>query len=343
MVWASISAHELAADGYDLVLVARREELLCELATELEARFSIRTKVIAMDLTQPGIGTELKRQLDKKAIAIDVLINNAGFGIFGEFIGQPLEKTLNMLQLNIAALTELTHVFATDMVRSGSGQILLVASVVAYQASPNYAAYGASKAYVLSLGEALHEELLPHGVTVTVLSPGATATEFFDVSGQDATPMKRAFMMPSRPVVQIGLEAMRRGRASVVAGWKNALVTWSTRLIPRKWQRKIAHRVLRKGLRRRNENAANSRQYRAGGATTAQAGAGRSIGRASHCADPQAFAAAAQTHQPTGQLRQFADECGVVACQCRAMRTWHHDASGQVRRPPFARLITTMC
>ena len=99
----------------------------------------------------------------------------------------------------------------------------------------------------MSLGEALHEELKPYGVTVTVLSPGATATEFFDVSGQKSTPMKRAFMMPSRLVVQIGLSAMRRGRASIVSGWKNALMTWSTRLIPRILQRKIAHRVLRDG------------------------------------------------------------------------------------------------
>jgi uncharacterized protein len=240
-------AHELAAAGNNLVLVARREDRMRELATELEAHHAIRTKVIAMDLALPGIGSELKSLLDNEDIAIDVLINNAGFGIFGEFIKQPPENILNMLQLNVASLTELTHVFATDMALRGHGQILLVASVVAYQASPNYAAYGASKAFVLSLGEALHEELKPHGVTVTVLSPGATATEFFEVSGQKSTAMKQAFMMPSRPVAQIGLAAMRCGRASVVSGWKNTLMTWSTRLVPRILQRKIAHRVLRDG------------------------------------------------------------------------------------------------
>ena len=240
-------AHELAVDGHNLVLVARREDRMRELAAELEANHPIQTKVIALDLSLTGIGTELKQVLDNNDIAIDVLINNAGFGVFGEFIKQPLAKTLNMVQLNVTSLTELTQVFAVDMAQRGRGNILLVASVVAYQASPNYAAYGASKAYVLSLGEALHEELKPYGVTVTVLSPGATATEFFDVSGQKSTPMKRAFMMPSRLVVQIGLSAMRRGRASIVSGWKNALMTWSTRLIPRILQRKIAHRVLRDG------------------------------------------------------------------------------------------------
>ena len=238
-------AHELAAEGNNLVLVARREDRMRELATELEARHVIQTKVIAMDLAHPGIGTELKDLLDREGITIDVLINNAGFGIFGEFISQPLEKTLNMVQLNVASLTELTHVFAADMAMRRRGRILLVASVVAYQSSPNYAAYGASKAFVLSLGEALHEELKPYGVTVTVLSPGATATEFFDVSGQKSTPMKQAFMMPSRLVAQIGLAAMRCGRATIVSGWKNSLMAWGTRLMPRIVQRKIAHRILR--------------------------------------------------------------------------------------------------
>jgi len=238
-------AHELAAEGNNLVLVARREDRMRELAAALEARHAIQTKVIAMDLSLPGICAEMKTMLDNEGIAVDVLINNAGFGIFGEFVHQSLEKTLNMVQLNVTSLTELTHVFASDMARRGHGQILLVASVVAYQSSPNYAAYGASKAFVLSLGEALHEELKPYGVTVTVLSPGATATEFFDVSGQKSTPMKQAFMMPSRLVAQIGLAAMLRGRATIVSGWKNSLIAWSTRLMPRIVQRKIAHRVLR--------------------------------------------------------------------------------------------------
>lgn len=239
-------AHELAAQGHNLVLVARRKDRLHELAAELQARFAIRTKVIGLDLSANGIGEAVKLLLAQEDIRIDVLINNAGFGIFGEFIEQPPERTLDMLRLNVIALTDLTRVFAADMVKRGHGQILLVASVVAYQASPNYAVYAASKAYVLSFGEALHEELKPHGITVTVLSPGATATEFFDISGQPSTAAKRAFMMPSRPVVQIGLAAMRRGRATIVPGWKNTLMTWGTRLIPRIALRKIAHRVLRK-------------------------------------------------------------------------------------------------
>lgn len=239
-------AQELAAEGRNLVLVARREDRMRELATELETRHPIKTRVIAMDLSRPGVGVELKNLLDREEIAVETLINNAGYGIFGEFGEQPLDRTLNMVQLNVTSLTELTQVFAADMMQRRRGEILLVASVVAYQPTPNYAAYGASKSFVLNLGEALHEELKPYGITVTVLSPGATATEFFDISGQQSTPMKRAFMMPSRPVVRIGLAAMRRGRASVVSGWKNTLMAWGTRFMPRILQRKIAHRVLRK-------------------------------------------------------------------------------------------------
>ncbi len=239
-------AHELAAEGYHLVLVARRLDRLRDVATELEARHAIRATIIGMDLSLPDSSVELKRQLDSEGITIDVLINNAGFGVFGEFVEASLAKTSNMVQLNITSLTELTHLFAADMIMRRRGKIMLVASVVAYQPSPNYAVYGATKAYVLSLGEALHEELKPHGITVTVLSPGATATEFFDVSGQPSSPMKRAFMMSSRPVVKMGLAAMQKGHASVVPGWKNKLMTFSTRFVPRIFQRKIAHRVLRK-------------------------------------------------------------------------------------------------
>lgn len=240
-------ARELAAEGHDLVLVARREDRMLELAAQLEASHGVRTRVIASDLSVPGSGVLLKSLLDRDGIAVDVLINNAGFGMFGELVGQPLARTNDMLQLNVVSLTELTHLFAVDMAGRGRGRIMLVASVVAFQATPNYAAYGATKAYVLSLGEALHEELKPRGVTVTVLSPGATATEFFDVSGQASSAMKRAFMMPSLPVARSGLAAMRKGHASVVSGWKNKLMTWGTRLVPRMLQRKIAHRVLRKG------------------------------------------------------------------------------------------------
>jgi len=238
-------ARESAAEGYNLVLVARRTAPMRRLADELAARHGLETRVIGIDLTEAGAAARLKQQLDAQGIAVDRLINNAGFGVFGELITQPLNHTLNMLQLNVMSLTELTQVFASEMAARGAGQILLVASLGAYQATPTYAAYCASKAYVLLFGEALHEELRPHGVTVSVLSPGVSATEFFSVSGQRATLYQRLVMMKSQQVAHIGLNALRHGRASVVAGWLNAATAWGNRWLPRAMQRKVAYQLMK--------------------------------------------------------------------------------------------------
>lgn len=238
-------AQELAAQGHHLVLVARRVEPMQKLARELEARHGIRTRVIGLDLARPGVGAELKSLLDADGIAVDVLINNAGYGIYGDFMDQPLSKTMDMLQLNMMSLTELTHAFAADMVRRGSGQILLVASIGAYQATPTYAAYCASKAYVLHFGEALHDELKSKGVTVTVLSPGVTATSFLEVAGQRPTLYQRLVMMRSPVVARIGLNALRRRRASIVPGLLNAITAWTNRLVPRVMQRRVAYILMR--------------------------------------------------------------------------------------------------
>lgn len=238
-------AHELAAKGHNLVLVARSVEPMQKLARDLEAQHGTRTRVIGMDLSRAGVGAELKQLLDAEGIRIDTLINNAGYGVFGEFIDQPLQKTLDMLQLNMMSLTELTHAFATDMARRGSGRILLVSSIGGYQATPTYAAYSASKAYVLLLGEALHEELKRKGVTVTVVSPGVAATNFLTVSGQRPTPYQRMLMMTSSAVVRSGLGALQRGRASIVPGFLNALTIWSNRFAPRSAQRKTAYALMR--------------------------------------------------------------------------------------------------
>jgi short-subunit dehydrogenase len=141
-------------------------------------------------------------------------------------------------------LTELTHVFATEMVKRRAGHILLIASLLGYQATPGYAAYAASKGYVLLFGEALHAELKSHGVNVTVLSPGTTSTSFGDVAGQKDTLPLRMLMMEPRPVARTGILAMLRHRSSVVAGMLNKLVVLSFRFAPRQLQRGIMQRVL---------------------------------------------------------------------------------------------------
>lgn len=235
----------LAERGANLVLAARRTEPMEALASQLRQQHQVEVVVIGIDLALPAAGLQLKAQLDARQIAIDVLINNAGYGLYGEFVDQPVAATLNMLQLNIMSLTELTHVFAQDMVRRGAGHILLVASIVGYQATPTYAAYSASKAYVLLFGEALNAELAPHGVKVSVLSPGIAATSFLAVSGQRATPYQQLVMMQSRPVAAIGLKAMFAGKPSVVPGIANQLTIFGNRLMPRKAQSQIAYRLMK--------------------------------------------------------------------------------------------------
>lgn len=235
----------LAQAGVHLVLVARRSEPMEALAGTLAKQYGVQVVVEAMDLARVGVGVALKARLDARGIAVDVLINNAGYGVYGPFLAQPLARTLDMLQLNMLSLTELTHVFAADMVARGGGHILLVASIGAYQATPTYAAYSASKAYVLLLGEALNAELAAQGVKVSVLSPGITATSFLAVSGQKATPYQRLMMMQSRPVARIGLKAMLAGTPSVVPGVGNKLTIFGNRFTPRSVQSRIAYALMK--------------------------------------------------------------------------------------------------
>lgn len=238
-------AHLLAERGVNLILAARRTEPMRALAEQLRRQHGIQTRVIGIDLAQADAAAALKAQTDAEGLCVDLLINNAGYGLFGDFIGQPLERTRDMLQLNMLTLTELTHLYAQDMVRRGGGHILLVASIGGYQATPGYAAYSASKAYVLLLGEALNHELKAHNVKVSVLSPGITATAFLEVSGQRPTLYQRLLMMRSRPVAQTGLRALLRGQASVVPGLLNKLTVLGNRLAPRSLQSRLAHQLMK--------------------------------------------------------------------------------------------------
>jgi uncharacterized protein len=230
----------LAEQGCNLVLAARRVEPMARLAAELKAKFAVDVRVESIDLAHAGIGAEMMARTEALGVNIDILINNAGYGLFGEFMEQPLAKTLDMLQLNMLSLTELTHVYAADMRKRGGGHILLVASIGGYQATPYYAAYSASKSYVLLFGEALNEELKKHNVNVSVLAPGITATSFLAVSGQKATAYQRMVMMQSLPVAKIGLKGLFNNVPSVVPGLGNKLTILSNRFTPRAIQSKIA-------------------------------------------------------------------------------------------------------
>jgi uncharacterized protein len=247
----------LAERHANLVLVARRTDLLQQLAARLRREHPVSVIVEGCDLSPAGSGTALKERLDALGVAVGVLVNNAGYGLYGDFVDQPLRQTTTMLALNVVSMTELTGIFAADMVRRGSGYILLVASLLGYQPVPGYAAYAASKAYVLHFGEALHDELEPHGVVVTVLAPGAAATAFVDVAHQRDTWALRLLMMQPRPVAAIGIEALLRGRSSVVAGVRNKLIALSNRFTPRRIQRLIFQRVFSGNGQRVNESSAS--------------------------------------------------------------------------------------
>lgn len=233
-------ARELASRGADLILVARREDRLLNLASQLKETHGIEVDVRAKDLGTPSAPLELFDDLTAAKLDVDILINNAGFGIHGSFVDTPWDRELQMLQLDVLTLVHLTKLFVKGMVERGYGRILQIASIGAYQPLPTYAAYGAAKSFVLNHGVAINDELRNTGVSCTVLSPGVTATEFFDVAGQSATFYHRMVMMESHVVARIGIEAMLRQRASIVPGFINTVSTMLVGLFPRSWSARIA-------------------------------------------------------------------------------------------------------
>jgi short-subunit dehydrogenase len=236
-------ARLLAEAGYDLVVVARRSDLLSELAASLTKTTGCRVWVRSYDLSSPEACESFAASLGEMHSDIDVLINNAGFGLRGPFAALPPGEQLELLRLNVLAVTHLTRLFLPGMIRRGRGRILNMASTSAFQPGPHMAVYYASKAYVLSLSEALHEEVRRQGVTVTALCPSSIDTEFQRRAG---APRRRPFPgkpMTAEAVARAGLRAMMRGRSCVVPGAWNAVLAFSTRLIPRQWSARIARRL----------------------------------------------------------------------------------------------------
>ncbi len=238
-------ARELAARGANLILVARREELLRQVATELEQQHKVHVSVITMDLGTAEAPQQLYDQIKQQGQTVDVLINNAGFGVYGSFVEIPWERERQMLELDILTLVQLTKLFVRDMVARRSGYVLQVASIGGYQPSPLYASYSAAKSFVLNFGEAINYELKGTGVSCTVISPGITATEFLKVAGQKPTLYQRMTMMQSREVAQLGIKKMLKRRASFVPGIINTLTVWSNRLMPRQLSAAVAYRLMK--------------------------------------------------------------------------------------------------
>lgn len=230
-------ARLLAQRRINLLLTARSEDKLKILATELATQHSIQAQVMALDLADPGAAAELARESEYRRLQIDFLINNAGFATYGEFAGSDLGPQLDLLQVNITALTELTHRFLPGMLARGRGRILNVASTAAFTPGPLMATYYASKAYVLSFSEALSEEVRGSGVYVTALCPGPVETGFQERANLQGSRMLRGparlLMLSAPEVARQGIEAMLRGDAVHVAGGLNKLQTLLPRLLPR--------------------------------------------------------------------------------------------------------------
>lgn len=221
---------------YNLVIVARSKEKLEEFADTFP---DTEIKVMAKDLSKPGAAAEIARELERLGIQVDVLINNAGFGLMGSFEKLPIEKQTEMIQLNITSLTELTHSFLPQMVARSSGKVLNVASTAAFQPGPMMAVYFATKAYVLSFSEALAEELSGTNVTVTTLCPGATRTNFGTVANVENTKLFSQ-AMPAEEVAKEAVKGLLMGKRVVVTGNLNKAGVIASKFLPRSTAAKLA-------------------------------------------------------------------------------------------------------
>jgi short-subunit dehydrogenase len=236
-------ARKLAARGRNVLLVARSEDKLIALCNELGRLTSIRAQYLAVDLQQPDAAAQLFEETKKRELEIDMLINNAGFGSMGDFAKLDLDRELEIIQLNIRALVELTHRFLQPMRERKRGTIVNVASTAGFQAVPYMATYAATKAFVLSFSEALWEENRALGVHVMALCPGVTETNFFEAAGMDHPPMR--ITQTPEEVVDTALRALNRNKGAVISGWTNFFTVEAERIFPRSLVTRIAGKALR--------------------------------------------------------------------------------------------------
>ncbi len=224
-----------AKDHHNLVLVARNGPRLAQVADELQRQFGIAVNTVALDLDEPSAPQSLFLQLQREGVNVDILINNAGYGKFGEFTEVPVEESLGQIQLNITALTHLTRLFLDPMLERRSGKIMNVASTAGFQPGPLMAVYYATKAYVISFSEALANELADKGIVVTCLCPGATETAFAGRAGNDQSRLfKNLRPMDATTVARAGYLGLLKGKTLVIPGFRNWLVAESIRFSPRK-------------------------------------------------------------------------------------------------------------
>lgn len=237
-------ARQFAAQGRGVILVARRLDKLQSLAQEIRERYDTDVIVEQVDLSDMNAVRELHQRLKTQNIRVETLVNNAGFGLQGQFLDHSLDESLNMINLDIASLVAVTRLFAADMKLAGKGRVLMVASLLSYQGVKNFAVYSAAKAFVLKFSDALHRELKQDGITVTALCPGMSDTGFAEAAQQKLTPMLKRAMMKPTPVVKAGIRALNAGKMSVVPGMGNKAITFFTWATPRRLHQAVMSHVM---------------------------------------------------------------------------------------------------
>ena len=227
-------AKQFAAHGHDLVLVARNTDQLEAAAGKIEGKYGVGVRTISLDLADDDSPQQLFDTLSADGVEIHYLVNNAGFGLGGEFADTDIERELDMIQVNAAAVIHLTKLFLPAMLRRKDGRIMNVASTAAFQPGPLHSIYYATKAFVLSFSEAIHEELRKTGVTVTALCPGPTRTNFFERSGTAKTRLfTQAVVADAEDVARFGYMAMMKGQSVAIPGIGNKLMVQAERVTPR--------------------------------------------------------------------------------------------------------------
>lgn len=228
-------AFEFARQGHDVVLVAREEPRLNELAATLRLKFDIQADSIAMDLSRPGSAQQLINSLEEKQLDIECLINNAGIGCLADFVDMDGETVNATMQLNMVCLTELTHHYAARFSKLGRGKILQVASTAGFQPGPRMSVYYATKAYVISLSVALAYELKPHGVTVSILCPGPTETDFMERAHMKGSWLARGIigLMSAEKVARKAYSGLNNNQLFIIPGIMNKILVFAAKLSPR--------------------------------------------------------------------------------------------------------------
>jgi len=232
-----------AKDGSNLVLVARREDRLKELADELESKYGTKTYVLPKDLARKTAQREISSFIKKNKIDLDVLVNNAGFGSRAPFAEIPAGSISDMVEVNVGALTNLTRLFLPKMIEKNSGGILNVGSLAGFQPGPNMAVYYATKAYVISFTEALSEELIHTNIKVSCLAPGPVNTEFGEKSDLEDSVLFKLSLMNVEPVAKAGYEGLRKGKTIVIPGARNNITPFLVRFMPRFIVRKVVKAI----------------------------------------------------------------------------------------------------